>query len=117
MSFTPSRGGRHKQKPLDLFSIAPVSVEEDVYARFKSYAFDLMSKGLGMSGPYVTRCEDWWRSRFHDMIYPGHQPPATHEEWRQCYTAETNWKLFWTRFEKDVLTDQPGIFAAKKNAL
>lgn len=103
MRFTPSRGGRHRAPALNLFSIAPQSVEDEVYGRFKQTAFDLMAKGVGMIGPYVTRCEDWWRSRFHDMLYPGHHRPETHEQWQYNHTAETNWQIIWNRFQKDVL--------------
>ena len=103
MKFTPSRGGRHKAQPLDLFTIAPQSIEDDVFERFRACAFDLMAKGFGMSGPWVTTCEDWWRSRFHDMLYPGGHQAKTHEEWQYNHTAETNWKLIWNRFKKEVI--------------
>jgi len=104
--FTPSRGGRHRAKPLDLFSIAPQSLENEVYDRFKAFAFDLMAKCLGMTGPHVTTCEDWWRSRFHDMLYPGGHQAKTQEEWRYNHAAETNWKLIWQRFKKDILNER-----------
>jgi len=105
MRFTPSRGSRRKAQPLNLFTIAPQAIEDEVYSRFKTVAFDLMAKGVGMTGPYVTRCEDWWRSRFHDMLYPGHNRP-THEQWLYNHTAETNWQLIWNRFQTDVLNER-----------
>lgn len=101
--FTPSRGSRHKPAPLNLFTIAPKALEDELYDKFRAVAFDLMAKGLGMSGPHVTTCEDWWLSRFHDMLYPGSAAPKNHADWLYRHTAETNWKLIWQRIQTDIL--------------
>lgn len=103
MKFTASRGSKRKVIQLDLFNIVPQTIEDDVFSKFRAYAFDLMAKGIWMSGPWVTTCENWWRSRFHDMLYPGHNAPKDTSDWQYRNAAETNWQLIWKRFELDIL--------------
>lgn len=101
-----------KRKPiqLDLFKVPVQSFEDEVFQKFREYTFKLIAEGLFQLG------EDWWRSRFHDMLYPGHNQAKTREEWTYRHTAEINWHLIWNRFEKEVVDPHfAAIAAAPKN--
>lgn len=88
-----------KKKPvqLDLFQVPTQSLEDEIFERFKSHAIKLIADGFFQIEEY------WWRSRLHDMLYPGHNQAKTHEEWLYNHTAEKNWMLIWARLKRDIV--------------
>lgn len=88
---------KNKIIQLNLFESIPLEMEDKVYIDFCVYADKLEAEGLFQISP------EWWLSRFHDMLYPGHNMAKTDGEWTYRYNAEKNWPVIWNRFETEWL--------------
>ncbi len=92
---------RKRKIQLNLFDgTATASFEEKVYADFRAHAFKVMAEG------HRSICEAWWRSRFHDFLYPGHNQPKKQADWEYRNKAEKIWHLIFHQFEREVILNK-----------
>lgn len=82
------RRKKNKVVQLDLFQVPELSFEDQVFSDFREYAYKLMAKGFN------SICHDWWRSRFHDFVYPGHNKP---KDYNRAMKMEKCWPFIWKR--------------------
>lgn len=88
---------RTKTVQLNLFDVPSQDTEEKIMTEFSLYAEKLKEEGLW------SYCETWWRSRFYDLIYPGHKKSKSEEEWKYRNKAQKAWPLIWKRFETEFI--------------
>lgn len=86
-----------KRKPrivqLDIFKEndnEKLRIESDAYWQLFKPIVDKLNKTNS------SICEDWWRSRYSEMLYKGNTESKTNEEFNYRKKGMECWKFIWT---------------------
>lgn len=75
----------------------PSSSDIDQYWKeFEPFVKDLKNKG------FRSICEVWWRSRYYDFLYPGHQRAKNKEEHEYRAIRQKSFSRIWQAYQHEI---------------